>query len=189
MDRERIRTFIAIELPAPVKSDVSHLKETLTRARADVKWVRPENIHITLKFLGNIDEGRVTEAIQGTIDSVSESQPFVLSLNQAGGFPNLDRARILWIDIEKGQDHLSRLHDRIEDCLFGLDFPKEARPFTPHLTLGRIRSPNGLNGLTDLVRKTSFQSSEFLVDHVSVLSSVLKPAGAEYTLLQRVDFS
>ena len=184
MDTGRIRTFIAVELPDTIKMQVEQLEARLIKARADLKWVRPQDIHITLKFLGEITKERVEAARTGVRESLETIRPFRLSLSRVGAFPNLERARVLWVDVEEGRDELIRLQRQIEDVLFARNFVREPRPFSPHLTIGRVRSPKGLGTLTDLVKKAPFQTLDFPVDRVAVIKSDLETSGPKYTVLE-----
>ena len=184
MDTERIRTFIAVELPDTIKTQVEQLEVRLIKARADIKWVKPQNIHITLKFLGEITTERVEAACTGVRKALQTIGPFQLSLSRVGAFPNLDRARVLWVDVEKGRDELINLQHQIEDILFTRNFVREPRPFSPHLAIGRVRSPKGLGTLTDLVKQTPFQTLDFRVDRVAVIKSYLESSGSIYTVLE-----
>ena len=184
MDTERIRTFIAVELPDTIKTQVEQLESRLIKARADIKWVKPQNIHITLKFLGEITTERVEAACTGVRKALQTIGPFQLSLSRVGAFPNLDRARVLWVDVKKGRDELINLQHQIEDILFTRNFVREPRPFLPHLAIGRVRSPKGLGTLTDLVKQTPFQTLDFRVDRVAVIKSYLESSGSIYTVLE-----
>ena len=104
MDTESIRTFIAVELPDTIKVQVEKLETRLIKARADIKWVKPQNIHITLKFLGDITTERVENACTGVREALETIGPFQLSLSRVGAFPNLDRARVLWVSFGIGGD-------------------------------------------------------------------------------------
>ncbi|MEE2709731.1 MAG: RNA 2',3'-cyclic phosphodiesterase [Gemmatimonadota bacterium] len=184
MDTERIRTFIAVELPDTIKTQVEQLEVRLIKARADIKWVKPQNIHITLKFLGDITTERVENAYNGVREALETIRPFQLSLSRVGAFPNLDRARVLWVDVEEGRDELINLQHQIEDILFTRNFVREPRPFSPHLAIGRVRSPKRLRTLTDLVKQTPFQTLDFQVDRVAVIKSDLQSSGSIYTVLE-----
>ena len=184
MDTESIRTFIAVELPDTIKVQVEKLETRLIKARADIKWVKPQNIHITLKFLGDITTERVENACTGVREALETIGPFQLSLSRVGAFPNLDRARVLWVDVEEGRDELISLQHQVEDILVTRNFVREPRPFSPHLAIGRVRSPKGLRTLTDLVKKTPFQTLDFQVDRVAVIKSDLQSSGPIYTVLE-----
>lgn len=184
---DHIRTFIAVELPHEIKRQVEILEIQLMKARADVKWVRAHDIHLTLKFLGEIPRIRLADVGAGVREAVHELPSFQLILGTLGAFPNLDRPRVFWIGVEKGSDPLVALQRRVETVLCASDFVREERPFSPHLTIGRVRSPKGLSHLIEAVRNTRFLSPEFLVDRVAIIRSELLPAGPIYTVLEQVE--
>ena len=140
MSDQTIRSFIAIELPEAVKTGLQQLQTELTLPRYSfVKCVAPEGIHLTLKFLGNISAEKVTD-ITGVMEQASqEVSPFQLQLTEVGAFPNMRRPRVLWVGIKGEVDKLVSWQQRIDNGLVPLGFAKEARPFTPHLTLARLR--------------------------------------------------
>ena len=185
---EQIRSFIAIELPRNVKDGLARLRSELERAEHPfVKWVNPESIHLTLKFLGNIpfkQVAEITKAIEAASKGIS---PFHLEISGLGAFPNLKQPRVLWVGIKGEIDKLVSLQQNIDLALAPLGFAKEERPFVPHLTLARIRegaSPKERKSFGELVMSTSFEISyPFDVEAVSLMRSQLTPAGAIYTRL------
>ncbi len=185
---EQIRSFIAIELPQNVKNGLAQLRNELERAEHPfVKWVAPEGVHLTLKFLGNIpfkQVAEITKAIEAASKGIS---PFHLEISGLGGFPNLKQPRVLWVGIGGEIDKLVSLQQNIDLALALLGFAKEERPFVPHLTLARIRqgvSPKERKSFGELVMSTSFEISyPFDVKAVNLMRSQLTPAGAIYTRL------
>ncbi len=135
-----IRAFIAIELPAEVKSALKELQSTLSSAsRAPVKWINPDNLHLTLNFLGNIREERIGSLVREMEEAADGIAPFTLELSGLGAFPNLNKVEVLWVGLAGDLKTLEALFGRLEDRLKLLGFPKEGRAFTPHLTLARTR--------------------------------------------------
>lgn len=182
--KEQIRAFVAVELPNAIKEQVKALETQLMKARADIRWVRTENIHITLKFLGDITPDRLEEVRAGVHEATEAMASFQMTLGSVGAFPNLDRPRVFWVDVEDGRAALVNLQNAVESALCSRHFVREERPFSPHLTIGRVRSPKGLNSLSALIRDIPFQTSDFPVDRVSILQSDLQPAGPVYTVLE-----
>ncbi len=182
---ENIRSFIAIEVPPDVKSRMDDLQRELRRTDADVKWVRPEGIHLTLKFLGYIhpeDVERISEAIRPV---VSAWEPFEIRIQGMGGFPSSRSPRVLWVGIDRGKDLVHSLQQSIDQKTAELSFPSENRPFSPHLTLGRVRSPRGRTGLAQaLEANKEAQVGTFRASEVFLFRSELKPSGAVYTKLR-----
>ena len=179
-----MRTFIAIELPDTVKKELVQLIDGLKSSQADVKWVNPKGIHLTLKFLGNIDEEKVTE-IKDVLDKVTKAEnPFELRLAELGAFPTPASPRVIWAGVKEGAQLAIDLAKKLEEQLEKIGFEKEKRSFYPHLTLGRVRSAQNKGRLTKLLESTKFKcSSTIKVSHISLIQSTLTPTGAIYTQL------
>jgi 2'-5' RNA ligase len=181
-----LRSFIAIELPEAVISALSEFQEELKKCGADVRWVKPRNIHLTLKFLGNIDDkeaARVKEAIEGTSKNYS---CFDLQVKGTGVFPNIKNPRVLWIAVSENEI-LEGLQKDIEDEMVFLGFEKEDRKFSPHLTLGRFRSSFGKESLLEKIELNKGREFGFIhVKLVSFMKSDLSPAGAKYTRIAEI---
>jgi len=182
--RKTIRTFIAIEIPGDILDRISDILRVLKKGCPYVRWVRPESIHLTLKFLGNIDAKRLGNLALELTDLLGT--PLSLSLGRPGGFPNLKRPRIVWLGLEGDTEGLMGLQQEIEERCAKIGFPEEKRGFSPHLTLGRIKSgrPADLEGLSTLLDKVDVTGIPPLrADAVYLYESILKPAGAEYRKL------
>lgn len=187
-ETEQIRSFVAIELPQNVKTGLAKLLSELGETRHPfVKWVNPESIHLTLKFLGNIPFKQVAEINRLMEEAVQGTLPFHLEVSELGAFPNLKRPRVLWVSIKGEIDTLLSLQQSIDSALAPLGFAEEKRPFTPHLTLARLRertSPAERKIFAELVMSTNFESSYPLeVKTISLMRSQLLPEGAIYTRL------
>jgi len=179
-----IRSFIAIEIPPSLKSRMEEVQEELRRAEADVKWVRPEGIHLTLKFLGSIRREDV-EKISVALGPVAASiAPFEIRILGLGCFPHARNPRVVWLGVDRGRDPLASLHLAIEQKMADLSLPPEERPFSPHLTLGRVRSPRGRVGLARaLEMNRGAEIGSFQAREVILFRSELRPSGAVYTKL------
>jgi len=183
---EQIRSFIAIELPDELKLKLAQLEDQLKSNRQPwVKWVSPEGIHITLKFLGNIAvemTGAITKAIEEATQGMS---PFQLEVKGLGVFPNLRRVQVAWVGVIGEVDKLSQLQKRIETSLIPLGFAPESRAFTPHLTLARLRDQASLDErqrFGQLIASTEFETASAIeVDAVSLMRSQLTREGAIYS--------
>ena len=137
---EQIRAFIAVELPPAVREAVEGVVRELRSGIGDgVRWVRPEGVHLTLKFLGDIDADSVPAISDGLDRCAASAAPFDLFLEGVGVFPNARRPRVVWIGLGGALEPLLALQHSIDRELEGLGFARERRPFTPHLTLGRVR--------------------------------------------------
>ena len=191
MSDQTIRSFIAIELPEAVKTGLQQLQTELTLPRYSfVKCVAPEGIHLTLKFLGNISAEKVTD-ITGVMEQASqEVSPFQLQLTEVGAFPNMRRPRVLWVGIKGEVDKLVSWQQRIDNGLVPLGFAKEARPFTPHLTLARLRencSPGDRLHFGEMFAKAHIEVNyNFTVSSLNLMKSQLFPTGAVYSRLAEV---
>jgi 2'-5' RNA ligase len=189
---EEIRSFIAIELPEEVREGLARLRNELERNEHKfVKWVNPDGLHLTLKFLGNIPSKRVTEIIN-VIEEVTQGvSAFHLEISGLGAFPSLRQARVFWVGIGGEVDKLSKLQQNIDSALAVLGFVKEERPFVPHLTLARLRpgaSPVERRSFGELVGHTIFEDKYHIeVEAVSLMRSQLTPVGAVYTRLSTVE--
>ncbi len=157
---------------------------------ADVRWVNPASIHLTLKFLGNIEEGKVEEIAQGIQGGIRGVKSWSAAIRNMGAFPSLRNPRVVWIGIEDQGGQLVRLQNEIEKEMSKLGFEKEKRAFSPHLTLGRVRSPRGKDELAKyLLDKRERAFGEIRVDRIILFKSELRPSGAVYTALRELVFS
>jgi 2'-5' RNA ligase len=191
VDNQKIRSFIAIELPQEIKTGLNRLQAELKLPQHTfVKCVAPEGIHLTLKFLGNISPQKVAE-ITGVMEQASLGvSPFQLQITEVGAFPTMRQPRVLWVGIKGELDKLTGWQKRIDDGLVPLGFAKETRPFTPHLTLARVRdgcSPGDRRSLGELVMKTPVEFNYALaVNSLNLMKSQLLPGGAVYSRLAEV---
>jgi 2'-5' RNA ligase len=180
-DSEEIRGFVAIELPGTVKAFLTEVSGDLKRCRADVKWVRPEGIHLTLKFLGNV-RGDLIPAIENALHATLVGQAAMnLQVTGLGAFPGLNKPRVIWAGLKDMSGRMAPLATEIDKALEPLGFEREKRPFSPHLTLGRVRSNSGIRELVEAVRnQMDTAGPQFAADCVIFFESILKPSGAEY---------
>ncbi|HUV56493.1 MAG TPA: RNA 2',3'-cyclic phosphodiesterase [Dehalococcoidales bacterium] len=191
---EQIRSFIAIELPDELKQELSQLQAKLKSGVPSlVKWVDPYGIHLTLKFLGNIALNRTGEITRVIEEAAKGTAPFHLKVKQLGVFPNLRRVQVVWVGISGEVDKLGQLQQRIESGLARLGFTPESRPFTPHLTLARVRDQASLDEqqrLGQLIASTSFESAHSIeVDAINLMKSQLTREGAIYSRISSVGLS
>ena len=186
---QTIRTFIALELPASITKLLDTVQQDLKSLRRRAKWVRAENIHLTLKFLGDVDPDNVGE-IRSAMSAAAEGfAPFTLTAAKVGVFPGIRRPRVIWVGLGGQVPLLVDLRDKLADNLAAVGFPKEKRPFKGHLTLGRIRETVNPDTIRQIIEKYSdLRSEEFSVDSLVLFKSDLKPSGAVYTRLQMTEF-
>lgn len=186
---EKIRSFLAIEIPETLYPPMEELQEKLKETRADVKWVSPHNMHLTLKFFGAISSEKVAQASQIIEPIVAHYQPFSISISGLGCFPSRHRPRVIWLGINTGNREITLLQKEIEEKLSAAGFPAEERTFTPHLTMGRVRSGRNLSDLQPLlVANQNWQVGAFAVREIVLFKSDLKPTGAIYTRLRTFPF-
>ena len=183
-----MRTFIAIELPKQIKEQLAELEEQLKETSADVKWVQPENIHLTLKFLGEIDEEK-TQKITGIMTAVAKDNPaFTINISSLGAFPKIEYPRVIWVGVDKGDKETKEIAHNLEEKIEKLGIPKEERAFSSHITLGRVRSPTNRGGLVQKLRELTAavteKSMEFPVAGITLFKSTLQPAGPIYEALK-----
>ena len=183
-----IRAFIALELDDACRRALQSIQDELCRARAQVRWVRPETMHLTLLFLGDIAPDTVPHLTEGMDRIAEEIAPFSLAVSGVGSFGSRNRIRTIWAGIPDPPLPLLGLQSALAAWCRELGIPLEDRSFKPHLTLGRVRGPQNLSTLADALSKVSEQSKATLpVNRVVLMQSILKPAGAEHSLLHAAD--
>lgn len=185
----KIRTFIAAKLDETLIQEISHLQSTLREAPGGraVTWVRPESIHLTFKFLGDIEEVRLPDIYEAVQQACSRQQTFTILVSGLGCFPHINRPRVIWVGLQDDQHRAQRLQQDIEDELARRNYPREDRPFQPHLTLGRVRS-SAQSSEVEAIGKTIAthpigQLGILQVAQVHVIASSLTPSGAVYRTL------
>jgi 2'-5' RNA ligase len=183
--QQKIRTFIAIEIPASILEKISSFQNMLKMYNADVRWVRPESIHLTLKFLGDVEQKSIDRLNSAIQDASKRIDPFMVSICGAGTFPNDRRPRIIWVGVKEGIQKLELLVSNLEDCLSKLGFNKEEKRFRPHLTLGRVRSIHNINSTIEAMYSSEFKGGMFEASEIVLMKSDLKPTGAVYNILKK----
>ena len=186
-----LRTFIAVELDEGLVGKLLDLQDRLRGqvAPRSIRWVRPEGIHLTLKFLGETRPDQL-EAVKVALDqAVSEVAPFTFTVGGMGCFPNTRRPRVIWVGLYEPAGTLSRLRDAVESHVAPLGFPTEKRPFRPHLTLGRVQryaSKSGVREVGEVIAAGETGTlDQMRVEQVSYIKSDLRPGGAVYTTLHQ----
>jgi 2'-5' RNA ligase len=182
-----MRTFIAIPLPAEARNLLASLQDEMRPLGSDVRWTAVPSIHLTLKFLGEIDAGILPRLAGRLRDTAATHSPFRLHLRGLGAFPELRGPRVIWCGVGGDLPALVRLQEGVEEACVAGGLPAEDRPFRPHLTLGRVRSKRNLPALIDYIKIGSARECAFAVGDFHVYQSILKPAGAVYTVLEKVE--
>ena len=188
-----MRTFIAIELPQEIKDRLAKLQTLLKKSGADVKWVAAQNIHLTLKFLGEIDEGESIK-IAGIIEEIARgSKQFQISLSSLGAFPKIEFPRVIWIAIDKGNKETKKLAKELEEKIEKLGIPKEERSFSSHITIGRVRSLLNKDRLAKVLEESENyfggENIEFGARKITLFKSTLSSSGPVYEVLKEVNLT
>ena len=182
-----MRTFIAIELPKEVRDALDKLEQQLKSAQADVKWLAPENIHLTLKFLGEIDDKKSDSIIKIVNEVAANQKSFQARISSIGAFPKINSPRVIWAGIDKGDEETRKIALELENLIAKLGIPKEDRPFSSHITIGRTRSAINRERLVQELSKLNGQLTqenlEFSVKKVTLYKSTLTPQGPIYEIL------
>ncbi len=180
-----IRAFLAIELPDALRSGLAQVQEELKKSRADVRWVAPGNIHLTLKFFGNVPEDEIGPLAQAAREAAAETVPLQLQATIAGAFPSSNAPRVIWLGLGGEVLPLTQLFYRLEKAFATLGYPPEGRAFNPHLTLGRVKSSANRDKLARMLEKLPpVDWPPFTVKELILFQSVLSPQGSKYTPLK-----
>ncbi|MDD5155494.1 MAG: RNA 2',3'-cyclic phosphodiesterase [Candidatus Omnitrophica bacterium] len=188
-----MRAFIAIELPNEIRDSLNGIQEKLKACKADVRWVAPENIHLTLKFLGEVNEEQLSKvkAIMETI--AGQKKIFNIRLASVGAFPNMNYPRVIWAGVDNGGKEAEELACALEEKIEKIGIPKEERAFSSHITIGRIRSNLGKDRLTAGLKQPEnyFKDSvhEFSVNKLTLFKSTLTPKGPIYEIVKEANLT
>ncbi len=183
-----MRAFIAIELPKDFKDYLANIQAEFKATGADVKWVEPNNIHLTLKFLGEIDDKKMAEVARVLETVACAEKSFSIRLKSIGAFPNTNSPRVIWVGLDKGDNETGMIAGMLEEKISEIGIPKENRSFSTHITIGRLRS--GLNRLklvrmlNSLEDNPSKEDLEFKVSKITLFKSTLAPYGPIYEILK-----
>ncbi len=181
---DTIRTFIAFKLPKNIISSISEIQNRFKSYAFKARWVNPENIHLTLKFLGDINYTDIEKVSETIINTANSHTPVSLAVKGAGVFPGIKRPRVIWVGLTGEIEKLVGIQNNIEENLEELGFPREKRPFRGHLTLGRIKGKINTKKLLDVIKKfEKFESKLFIADKIFLFKSELKSTGSVYTEL------
>lgn len=187
-----LRLFVAVNFPDKIKQSLGFLIQNLRSMPSDASWVREENIHITIQFLGNVPEDQINAIVNALNRSVTGIVPFHLELRGAGVFPSAERPRVLWLGVSGDTPVLFRLRQQVQKELELLYFKPEGRRFSPHLTLARIRSPLGFSPVLERAQRLMQDNGKKIVstavNSIELMQSDLKPGGPKYFVLARVPF-
>jgi RNA 2',3'-cyclic 3'-phosphodiesterase len=181
---DTVRAFVAVGLPEPVRTLLQTLQERLGRGALPVRWVPPENVHLTLKFLGEIPEADVSRVSDVLAAAARGSGPISLTARGLGVFPAPRRPKVIWVGVGGNTGTLADLQRRLDTGLVSAGIPAERRAFHAHLTLGRVKGRlDGSRLGRSMDRLCNFDPVPFCADRVVLFQSILKPSGAEYSEL------
>lgn len=186
---EHVRSFIAIELPQETQRELAHLQERLKRdcGYCPARWAAPEGIHLTLNFLGDVPLAKLDNIKSAVTQASAVMDAFELTLSGLGAFPDVERPHVVWVGLKGDVEKMSEIQKRLEQLLTGLGFSPEKRPFSPHLTLARVRdeaSTTDKKRLGQAIGSTTCdRDCSIPVQKISLIKSQLTPAGPIYTVL------
>jgi 2'-5' RNA ligase len=182
-----MRLFIAVNIPDDVKEQVTHIQKRLRAVPVDVRWVEEEKFHLTLKFLGEVKDEKLPAVVAALAGAIQGSSPFEATLSGLGVFPGMRAPRVIWAGMQQGQEELRSLAEKVDAALSCLGFEREKRKFTGHLTLGRVRSLQNIEALTNkIVSFAATPIGTFAVRSVEVMQSILHPQGAQHQCLKSI---
>ncbi len=185
---EKIRCFIAIELSQEIKEALGRIEDELKQTINGVNWVKPDNIHLTLKFLGHLEKDIVERTKEILTQIASQTAPFKMKLSSAGAFPTPARPRVIWIGMDEANKESSRLANLVEERLAPLGIEKESRAFHPHLTLARVKFLKDKNSVKNAFVSLEVPPVEMTASKITLFQSILTRQGAVYTVLHEATF-
>jgi RNA 2',3'-cyclic 3'-phosphodiesterase len=183
----RIRTFLAVNISVAIRRRAVELQKKLRQSEVDATWTEPENMHVTMQFLGDVDDALIPEVCQRVISTAAAFAPFQMSLAQAGAFPSLGRPRTVWIGVDEGHQELVDLQFALQESLVEMRFPRERRTYKPHLTIARIREGGPRQQrLSELITHyEDFKTESCAVAEAIIFSSYLERSGPTYQVMGR----
>ena len=183
--KQLVRIFIAVELSSRSVPQIEKLIYRFAATGADVKWVESGLFHVTLKFLGDVEQQDIVDVCRAVQKAVQEIPPFEIRVLGAGAFPNTKIPRTIWLGVERGAEELATLFQAVEKAMVAIGFAPEIKPFSPHVTLGRIRKPNAaLKDLGELIEQAPrYDAGKSYITQVDVMASELTRKGPLYSVL------
>lgn len=185
-----IRCFISIEIPQPIRKQMVQVPEPLKNVKGKFSWSGTNNLHITLKFLGDCSRGRLDAISRRLAQIAAHHAPFDMSFEDVGVFPGHSSPRIVWLGVKDGRDQLVKLASDVDDSMEEIGFKKEVRPFRAHVTLARVKSLSSRDELRAAIERMPKANIERMrASHIFLMRSQLNPKGAVYTVIERLCFS
>jgi len=186
---EQARLFWAVNLPVELKTKLASLRSPMQGVSTDVKWVEQQNLHLTVKFMGDVERTKINDSVRAVKLAVAGSGPISLELHGTGFFPHARQPRVLWVGVRGEVDKFRRLHQLVEKSLTVLGFPPDSKGFSPHLTVGRVRSPKGIGELVRKLETAAHESTCFGrldVTTIELMESKLTRKGPVYSVVAGV---
>ena len=183
MDHRLIRTFIAIPVPESVFVLQGNLKNTIAKKTGKVRWIKRDQLHLTLKFMGDTPEGSIDD-VRGVMQKIANQMtPFKIFIQGVGCFPKIERPRVIWVGLDGQIDKLNHLVTAVHDGLHPLGFPREEKEFHPHITMARAKYPQKKTPDISSFLNTTYEPIPFRIEKIQFISSELFPNGPVYTIL------
>jgi RNA 2',3'-cyclic 3'-phosphodiesterase len=181
------RLFVCVELPGEVRDDLAELRHALRATGARVSWVAPSNIHLTLAFLGDVAQTRIPTIASALDETLRDCRPIELCVEGSGAFPSLTRPRVIWAGVGGEREALGAIYRRVAASLARVGVFEESKPFSPHLTLGRVKDPRdpALDSVRSILASRKPCGEPFLATEITLMRSELLPHGPRYTPLNR----
>ncbi|HEY4644471.1 MAG TPA: RNA 2',3'-cyclic phosphodiesterase [Bacteroidota bacterium] len=182
----KIRTFFAIDTPEPIRDRILEVQTSLRERDSDVRWESRDKFHITLKFLGAVEEATLHGILDKVANALAPVKTFRLDYQGLGCFPNTRYPRVIWLGCENRDGSLVHVQQTIEAIVEPFGYEKEKRPFHPHITLGRVKGTGGIPELVRLMQKTLFELQTTECQEILAMKSDLRPTGSVYSVLRRI---
>jgi 2'-5' RNA ligase len=186
-----MRAFIAIPLPQEIKTFLANIQNQLKTSGADVKWVAPDNIHLTLKFLGEKDDEKIKQVIVILEEIAKDKKQFTARLASLGAFPEIASPRVIWVGIDRGNENSKLIAAELEERIAAIGIPKEEKGFSSHITIARTKSSKSMDNLVKELNlyadKFGQEKAEFNVNQIVLYKSTLTPKGPIYQALKAVN--
>ncbi len=184
-----IRLFIALKIESTIQQKFDAIISDFQTKGGKVKWVDGKNLHLTLKFLGN-QEFKFVDLISSQLrNALQDCQTIESEFSTLGGFPNLRKPKVVWADIDKNKNAIIELAEKVDSALSDLKFEKNDKPFRPHLTLGRVKSYENLDGLTEYLSSYNFENIPIRFKSVQLIQSKLTQQGPIYKVLEEIQLA
>lgn len=177
------RTFAAVFPPLETRERLSELIEKLRELSSGVKWVETASLHLTMRFFGELADEQIQIAAQCMNDISELESSFGVRLSALGAFPSVSRARVIWVGVEEGREKLTSIAKALEESFVRAGLGTADKPFSPHLTIGRVKIPRKSPELEEAIRSLTFEGGEFIIDTLTLTKSELRPGGPIYSPL------